>query len=150
MIFKMLFDHLNMLYLTWDIFRICGMDSRLIPRCFFSLASRRLEIFDFGNAFFEFWPLFSNLNVQQISWKHTWSLCWYWTIFSQNPGFLHWDLDWILSKQFYQLAKKPFFSKFWAPKFCPILTIFLLNNKYTSIHVHIYFCNSTLRISSGF
>ena len=48
------------------------------------------------------------------------------------------------------VGKKNGFFKFWAPKFCPILTIFLLNNKYTSIHVHICFCNSTLRISSGF
>ena len=53
-------------------------------------------------------------------------------------------------KTILKVGQKTGFFKFWAPEFFPIFTIFVLNTKCTSIHVHFFFCGSTLRISSVF
>ena len=127
MIFKMLFDHLNMLYLTRDFLRICGMDSRLIPRCFFSLASSRLETYLNKSWNFWFWKCFFGV----------------WTpIFQPQraPNFMetYMELGLILVdlqqesrisalrllKQYYELAKKTVFSNFGHQNFAQFLQFF--------------------------
>ena len=52
-----------------------------------------------------------------------------------------------LLKQFYYQAKKNGFFTFWAPRFWPIFTIFLLNNECSSLDVHINFHGSRLSLS---